>query len=207
MLSRKKIRLLVQVREFFSRERIKFVYTTEKTTSHLIGDILEAARASGKEGPVAQHLVGAKLQMRFPGMSISNRSYSSTDVQTGSPDDFTVQDTAFHVTVAPVAGVFERCVANLNEGKCAFLLVPARSVEGARQNADIAASGRIDVAAIESFVGFNVNEISMFGKGASAQALGKLLNIYNSRVKETETNLSLMIDIPKNLKRQLVPAP
>ncbi len=202
MLSRKEIPLLIQVREFFSRERIKFVYAAEKTTSHLIGDILEAARASGKEGPVAQHLVGAKLQLRFPSMSISNRCYPSADEQTGRRDDFMVQDTAFHVTVAPAAGVFERCVANLNEGKCVFLLVPARSVEGARQNADIAASGRIDVAAIESFVGFNVNEISMFGKGASAQALGKLLNIYNSRVKETETDLSLVIDIPKNLKRQ-----
>ncbi len=193
--------LLVRIREFFNRERIKFVYTTEKSTSHLIGDILEAARASGKEGPVAQYLVGAKLQLRFPEISISNESYSSADEQTGRQGDFTVQDTAFHVTVAPMTAVFEKCVANLNEGKCAFLLVPARSVEGARQNADNAARGRIDVAAIESFVGFNVNEIAIFGKGASAQALAKLLDIYNTRVKETETDLSLMIDIPKNLKR------
>jgi len=198
MLSKRKP-LLAQVRELFSRERIRFVYTTEKTISYLIGDILAAARASGKEGPVAQYLVGAKLQLRFPGMSISNESYSSADEQTGRQGDFTVQDTAFHVTVAPMTAVYEKCVANLNEGKSAFLLVPARSVEGARQNADNMASGRIDVAAIESFVGFNVNEIAMFGKGASAQALLKLLEIYNSRVKEVETDLSLMIDIPKNL--------
>ena len=201
MLIKKKIPLLAQVRELFSRKRIKFVYTTEKTTSHLIGDILEAARVSGKEGPVAQYLVGAKLQLRFPDISISNKSYSAADTQAGRDGDFTVQDTAFHVTVAPVTGVFEKCVANLNQGKCAFLLVPARSVEGTRQNADNAASGRIDVSAIESFVGFNVNEVSMFGKGASAQALAKLLDIYNKRVEETETDLSLMIDIPKNLKR------
>ena len=191
--------LLARVREFFSRERIKFVFTTEKSTANLIGDILAAARASGKEGPVAQYLVGAKLQLRFPSTSISNDSSSSADQQTGRDGDFTVQDTAFHVTVAPMAAVYEKCVANLNEGKCAFLLVPTRSVEGARQNAENVASGRIDVAAIESFVGFNVNEIAMFGKGASAQALRKLLEIYNSRVKEVETDLSLMIDIPKNL--------
>jgi len=195
----KKKPLPARMRELFSRERIKFKYTTEKTTSYLIGDILEAARASGKEGPVAQYLVGAKLQLRFPKISISNDSYSAADTQAGRHGDFTVQDTAFHVTVAPTTGVFEKCVANLNQGKCAFLLVPARSVEGARQNADTAASGRIDVAAIESFVGFNVNEISTFGKGASAKALAKLLDIYNKRVKEAETDLSLMIDIPKNL--------
>lgn len=191
--------LSTQTRKLINRERIQFEYTTEKTTSYLIGDILDASRASGKEGPVAQYLVGAKLQLRFPGMSISNESFSSADQQTGRDGDFTVQDTAFHVTVAPMTAVYEKCVANLNDGKSAFLLVPARSVEGARQNADNVASGRIDVAAIESFVGFNVNEIATFGKGESAQALRKLLEIYNSRVKDVETDLSLMIDIPQNL--------
>ena len=191
--------LSAQVREVINRGRIQFEYASEKTTSYLIGDILAAARASGKEGPVAQYLVGAKLQLRFPSTSISNDSFSSADQQTGRDGDFTVQDTAFHVTVAPMAAVFEKCVANLNDGKCAILLVPTRSVEGARQNADNAASGRIDVAAIESFVGFNVNEIAMFGKGASARALLKLLEIYNARVQDVETDLSLMIDIPQNL--------
>ena len=188
-----------QVREVINRERIQFRYTSEKTTSYLIGDILAAARASGKEGPVAQYLVGATLQLRFPAISISNESYSSEDEQAGSQGDFTVQDTAFHVIVAPMTPIYKKCVANLNEGKSVLILLPARSVEGARLNADNVASGRIDVAAIESFVGFNVNEIAMFGKGASAQALRKLLEIYNSRVKDVETDLSLMIDIPKNL--------
>ena len=188
-----------QTRESTNRERIQFEYRSEKTTSYLIGDILTAARVSGKEGPVAQYLVGAKLQLRFPSIPISNDSYAAADEQTGRLGDFTVQDTAFHVTVAPMTAIFEKCVANLNEGKNAFLLVPARSVEGARQNADNIASGRIDVSAIESFVGFNVNEIAMFGKGASTKALLKLLEIYNARVKEVETDLSLMIEIPKNL--------
>lgn len=192
--------LLIRVQEFFNRERIKFVYTLEKSTAHIVGDILEATRASGKEGAVAQYLVGAKLQLRFPEIEVSNDSFSSADTQAGRHGDFLIQDTAFHVTVAPMAGVFDKCVANLNGGKRAFLLVPARSVEGARQNANSVANGRIDVAAIESFVGFNVDEISMFGKGASAKALAKLLETYNQRVQKTETDLSLMIDIPANLK-------
>jgi Domain of unknown function (DUF4928) len=182
-----------------ARDRLQFEYKTERTTAHLIGDILAASRASGKEGPVAQYLVGAKLQLRFPGIAISNDSYAAADEQTGRQGDFTVQDTAFHVIVAPMPAVFDKCVTNLNEGKNAFLLVPARSVEGARQNADNMASGRIDVAAIESFVGFNVNEIAMFGKGASTKALLKLLEIYNTRVNAVETDSSLMIEIPKNL--------
>lgn len=195
----KQTTVLARARAFIGHGRIEFKYLAEKTTAHLIGDILAAARADGKEGPVAQYLVGAKLELRFPEISISNDSYSSADQQTGRHGDFTVQDTAFHVTVAPMPGVYVKCVANLNEGKCPFLLVPARSVEGVRQNADTAATGRIDVAAIESFVGFNVNEISAFGKGASGKALRKLLDIYNKRVEQVETDLSLMINIPKNL--------
>ena len=191
--------LSTQMQESINCERIQFEYTTEKTTSYLIGEILAAARAIGKEGPVAHYLVGAKLQLRFPGISISNDSYAAADEQTGRHGNFTVQDTVFHVTVVPMTAVYEKCVANLNEGKNVFLLVPARSVEGAKLNVDNLASGGIDVAAIESFVGLNVNQIAVFGKGASAKALLKLLEIYNSRVKEVETDLSLMIDIPKNL--------
>lgn len=199
MLAKKPVGLLVHLRHFLSRERIRFVYVPEKTTTHLISDILEAARDSGKEGPVAQYLVGAKLQLRFPDVLVSNESYSSADEQTGRDGDFLLGDTEFHVTVAPMTGVYEKCLSNLNHGKRAFLLVPTRSVEGARQLANNAASGRIDVAAIESFVGFNVDEISIFGKGASAKALYNLLDIYNTRVKAVETDLSLMIDIPSNL--------
>ena len=185
--------------ELIKRERIQFEYKAERTTSYLIGDILAASRASGKEGPVAQYLVGAKLQLRFPEILISNESYSPAVEQTRSQGVFTVQDTVFYVIVAPMTAIYAKCAINLSEGKSVCILIPARSVEGARLNADNMASGRIDVAAIESFVGFNVNEIAMFGKGASAQALLNLLEIYNSRVSAVETDLSLMIEIPKNL--------
>lgn len=192
--------LLARIRDFFNQQRIKFVYSPDKSTAHLIGDILAAARLTGKEGAVAQYLVGAKLQLRFPEETISNESFSAADMQTGRHGDFSVKDTAFHVTVAPMQPVFDKCLINLQAGKRAFLLVPVGSVEGARQNANNIAAGRIDVAAIETFVGFNVDEIACFGKNAVSKALSNLLDIYNQRVSRVETDLSLMIDVPKNLK-------
>ena len=187
--------LLDAIRKFFNLERIKFVYAPDKTTTRLIEEILAVAKISKKEGPVAQHLVGAKLQLRFPKIKIANESVSAADEQTGRSGDFSIGKTAFHVTVAPMPPVFQKCLDNLNAGQRACLLVPARSVGITKDFANGQADGRIDVAAIECFVGFNVDEISEFGN----TALGKLLTLYNERVREAETDMSLLIEIPKNL--------
>ena len=82
--------LVEKVREYHNRQRIHFVYDPTKTTRQLINEILQVARETGKEGPVAQHLVGAKLQLRFPTEKISNESYSTADDQLGRPGDFVV---------------------------------------------------------------------------------------------------------------------
>lgn len=58
--------LVLQVRQFFGRERLKLTYDPSKTAIQLVEDLLMAAQRDGKEGPVAQYLVGAKLQVRFP---------------------------------------------------------------------------------------------------------------------------------------------
>lgn len=189
------IYLLGQVRRYFDRARIKFVYSPDRTTTHVIEDILAAAKRGKKEGAVAQHLVGAKLQLRFPKISITNEPVSAADEQTGRLGDFTIKRMVFHVTVAPMPAVYEKCMENLAIGKRAFLLVPRRSVEGAIHNASVCADGRIDVDAIESFVGKNVDEIAEYGE----PELFRLLTLYNERVKEAETDTSLLIEIPKNL--------
>lgn len=189
--------LLKKIREVFNRERIKFVYVSDRPTALLIGDILLAARADKKEGAVAQHLVGAKLQLRFPKINIANNPVSAADKQTGRDGDFAIQKTVFHVTVSPSDQVIEKCVANLNAGKKVFVLVPERAMVQAKYLAGEAkvAANRVHVGSIECFVGVNVDEISEFGD----TELLKLLELYNDRVREAETDLSLLIDIPKNL--------
>lgn len=187
--------LLVKIGHFFNREKIKFVYVPDRPTALLIGDILLAAQADKKEGSVAQHLVGAKLQLRFPKLSIANNAVSAADNQTGRDGDFAIRRTVFHVTVSPAELVFEKCVANLNAGKKVFVLVPQHAVGKAKFWAEEKAGGRIHVSAIECFVGVNVDEISEFGD----TELLRLLELYNDRVREVETDLSLLIEIPKNL--------
>lgn len=192
--------LVEKVREFYSRQRLKLSYDPSKSARQAVGEILSNAREVGKGGQVAQYLVGAKLQMRFPDKQIGNESYSTADEQLGRPGDFLVEDTAFHVTVAPMSGVYGRCRQNLDDGYRTFLLVPENSMIGARQNAEAIAPGKIAVESIESFVGQNIEELSSFSKSEIANGFRSLLKIYNERVDAVETDKSVLVEVPPNLR-------
>jgi len=192
--------LVEKVRDYHSRKRLTLVYDPSRTTWSAVHDLLHEAADAGKAGAVAQYLLGAKLQVRFREMAVSNDSYSAADVQTGRLGDFQIGDTAFHVTVAPNTGVFEKCKRNLDAGSRAYLLVPDDSVIGARQIAEQTAPGRIAVESIESFVANNIEELSTFAKGELVSGFRRLLETYNRRVDEVDTDKSLLIDIPANLR-------
>jgi hypothetical protein len=191
--------LVVKVIEFHNRERIKMVYDPSKSTWQNLLGLLSAARETGKEGPVAQHLIGAKLQLRFPDVAVGNESYSTADDQLGRPGDFYIGDTVFHVTVAPMPPVYEKCRDNLEKGFRVYLLVPERASTGARQNAEFMIPGRIAVESIESFVGQNIEELSYFTREKLRNGFRHLLETYNARVDEAETDKSMLIDMPRNL--------
>lgn len=148
---------------------------------------------------MAQYLVGAKLQLRFPDVAIENKSYSTADDQLGRPGDFLVGNTAFHVTVAPMPAVYEKCKRNIAEGYRVYLLVPDRALAGARQNAELTVPDRIAVESIESFIGQNIEELSTFTKDKLADGFLRLLETYNQRVDTIENDKSMLIEIPPNL--------
>ena len=191
--------LVERVREFHNLQRLEIIYDPAKSTWQSIHDLLRRAAEGGKDGPVAQYLVGAKLQLRFPDLEISNESYSTADMQRGRPGDFRVGDTVFHVTVSPMTAVYEKCKRNLDQGLKVYLLVPERLVAGTKQNAELQAAGRIVAQSLEGFVSQNIDELSRFSNSEVKKAFRQLLELYNTRVNATETNKSMMIEIPSNL--------
>lgn len=191
--------LLVALKKRRAKEPVRFAFDQAKSTWQAISDLLGLARESGKEGMVAQYLVGAILALRFPELTVENLSYSTADNRLGRPGDFYLGSTAFHVTVAPMPAVFEKCQKNIAEGYRVYLLVPDRAVIGARQTAEGIMSGRIAVESIESFVGNNVEELAQFSKDRLKEGMKRLIDEYNRRVNEVETDKSLLIDVPKNL--------
>ena len=191
--------LVEKIREYHGQQRIEIEYDPSKTTSQTISDLLTKTKETGKDGPVAQYLVGAKLALRFPDRKIGNESYSTADGQLDRPGDFYVGDTAFHVTVTPGTKVIERCRENLQNGLRVYLLVPLAKVEAARQLVELERPGRISVESIETFVGQNLDELSTFTADGLLTGFKRLVDMYNRRVEAVETNKSLKIKLPKNL--------
>lgn len=192
--------LVDRVRDFHNRQKIKFTFDPSLSTWHIVHNLLSEAVVVGKAGYVAQHLVGAKLQLRFPDIEVSNEGGSTADMQTQRPGDFLIGHTAFHVTVAPMHPVFEKCRYNIQQGFRPFLLVPDNKLIGARQIAEQTCDQQIAVESIESFVSQNINEISAFSKDKLTESFKDMVFLYNCRVDQAETDKSLMIELPSNLQ-------
>ncbi|MEO7020389.1 MAG: DUF4928 family protein [Ktedonobacteraceae bacterium] len=194
--------LVEKVKEFHSRERLKCVYDPSISTWQTIANVLEIAKKDNKAGPVAQHLVGAKLKLRFPEEPIGRESYSTADKQLGRLRDFRVGTTAFHVTMAPMSAVYDKCARNISNGYRPYLLVPYSTLVGTRQIIEGSPEkGKVVAESIESFVSQNIEELANFSADRLAYGLFCLFTEYNNRIEETEADKSLSIEIPPNLVR------
>lgn len=192
--------LIAKVRAFFDRQRLEVEISLQVSALQNIAVVLDAARERKVAGAVAQHLVGAKLQLRFPSQQVENHSHTTADIQLGRPGDFLIGDTTFHVTVSPTEAVVKKCAENLRQGYRTLLLVPETTLAAARQLVEIQGLKPLTaVYSIESFIAQNLEEISEFGQPKLRQSFKSFLETYNRRVAEAETDLSLLIDIPGNL--------
>lgn len=189
--------------QYFNRQRIEAELDHRRPMKFAVRMLLRAARERGgtTAGALAQHLVGAKLSLRFPAQEISNESYTTADQQTERPGDFLVGDTAIHVTMSPGENVISnRCKANLRAGFRSLVLVPEDRVAAAGQLVDNAElEGQVAVNSIEDFVGQNIEEIAGFSDQGIKSGLRDLLECYNERVQAVESDPSLQIAIPENL--------
>ena len=190
-----------KARDIFNAEKISFDFRLGMTSREMVGAILASAGKRLRKGEVAEYLVGAKLSLRFPDYDIRNSAASAADHQTEEQGDFQINDCIFHVSVAPNRGHYDKCLRNLADGLRVFLLVPDDMVVGTRQNAQLDTDGRVSVESIESFVSQNIEELSDFEGKRVAYNIRRLLDRYNHRVAEVETDLSLQVRIPVALEK------
>ena len=191
--------LVERARDIFNADWIAFDYSPGTSSREIVGKILSAARERHKAGDVAEYLVGAKLALRFPAYDIRNSAASAADVQTEEQGDFQINDSVFHVSVAPNRGHYDKCKINLTNGLRVFLLVPDERLVGARQSVEIEVGNGVSVLSIESFVSQNIEELAEFAGSRVSQNLKALLEKYNERVTAVETDLSLRIAIPASM--------
>ena len=191
--------LVNRAQDIFNANWISFDYSPGGSSREIISRILQAAKERQKSGEVAEYLVGAKLALRFPLHNIRNSAASAADEQAHQQGDFQINDCIFHVTVAPNLGHYDKCRSNIANGFRVFILVPDDRLSGARQNAEQEIGDGISVESIQSFVSQNIEELSEFAGKRVAQSVRRLLEKYNERVSQVETDLSLRIKIPASL--------
>lgn len=193
--------------DFYSKQRIKVDIDSAKPVSCFVRSVLDAAelRDDKPTGTVAQHLVGAKLELRFPEKEIGRDNANAADVQTNRSGDFQIGTTAFHVTVSPMAKLVGRCIENIHDGLRPYVVVPDDKVGFTRGLFESEGIGtQVQVQGIETFVGTNIEELAQFDGAAVRKELISLVRQYNARIEDIEPDQSLQILEPKWMEKLAV---
>lgn len=188
------------IRAYFAADKLQPALNPGGSSTTNVAMILSTAQQRNQVGQVAQHIVGAKLELRYPGEHIDNYSYSTADAPTGRQGDFLLGSTVFHVTMAASAPLVRKCRRNLRQGYRVVVLVPESRREGAAQIMGTEGlNDHVTVMGIETFVGQNIEEMAKFDRRELEALLRRLLEVYNARVQQAEPDPSLQIEIPANL--------
>ena len=180
---------------WISRQNLKIACDRQQSPSAWVHSILQEAKGRSG-GKVEQHLVGAKLEQRHPETQVPNFPSHAADTVTHRDGDFTVGSTCYHVTATPGLAVVRKAATNLGKGLLPVLLVPRDQVAKARNLAEEeGVHERIEVFAIEDFVGQNIIEMSKGQQAEFSATLKAIIEKYNRRLQEVETDLSLKIEL------------
>ncbi len=176
-------KLLASLLMYSDHFQIEAQYEPAMSTEKFVKLVLSKATPK-TSGAIAQHLVGAKLELRFPDIDVTNHSASTADAPTERSGDFIIGDTVFHVTMAPQDLIFLKCKRNLVAGYRVYLLVPEGRLQLALRKAKaFEVENDIVMKSIESFIGQNIDELGMFSTKLLRQELRKLIDVYNRRIQ------------------------
>lgn len=188
-------RFVSQANEWLNRPSLELDVERRLAPGAWIRTILE--RVKGRSGGVVeQHLIGAKLERRFEGVAVPNHPAHAADVQTDRKGDFVLGNTVYHVTATPSVGVIQKCALNVIRGEHPILLVPEERKAAAIALAELqSVETQISIVSIEEFLALNIIELAIGQQINFFNVLEQIITIYNRRLEEVETDLSLKINV------------
>ena len=192
-----------RVRAFFSGQPLRIKLDPGMGIQAVVRDLINQAAKREMEyagrwyaGTLIEHLVGAVIDCGFGQGTVAHHSASAADQPSGRSGDFSMGDTAIHVTTTPGEAVLQRCAGNLDAGLRPILVVRGRSVGTASDLANNAGiDDRVDVVSIEQLVSLAVLALGGSDADARRAALRRIVARYNEIVSEFETDPSLRIDL------------
>ena len=192
-----------RVKEHFAAKPFRLRFDAAKGFQAIIQDLLAQAKKRQQEatgtmyqGAILQHLVGAKLELAMPELTIDHNGFSVADAVSDRSGDFVIGDSIIHITTSPGEAVIRKCQRNLEAGAKPIILTLVEGVTVAKVLAgNVGLAGRIDIMDAEQFLAANLHELSLFKTSAHLMTLEKLIETYNRIVADNETDLSLRIEI------------
>ncbi|ACL23393.1 DUF4928 family protein [Chloroflexus aggregans] len=181
--------------EWLKRQSLKIDVDRRQAPTTWVNVIIENSKGHSG-GIVEQHLVGAKLARRFRNLSIPNYPAHAGDSQTERAGDFEISKMVYHVTSAPSRNVLQKCASNIRVGLYPVLLVPREQESKARVLAqDEGIDKELTIISIEDFVALNIIELATDESKDFFAVLKEIIEIYNKRLSEVESDLSLQIEV------------
>ena len=181
--------------DWLKRQNLKLDIDRRQAPTNWVNVIVENAKGRSG-GIVEQHLVGAKLAKRFKGIAIPNHPAHAGDKQTERLGDFAISKLVYHVTATPSKGVLQKCAENLKGGFHPILLIPSEQEAKARVYAeDEGIKRELTIISIENFIALNIIEVAAEENKDFFSVLKEIVEIYNKRLAEVETDLSLIIEV------------
>ncbi len=181
--------------DWLERQNLKLDIDRRQAPSTWIHTIVENAKQRSG-GVVEQHLIGAKLERRFKGVAIPNHPAHAGDRQTFKVGDFEISKLVYHVTATPSRNVIQKCAENVRGGLHPILLVPSEQENKARILAqEEGIDKELSIISIEAFVALNIIELATDENKDFFDVLKEIVEIYNKRLEEVETDLSLKIQV------------
>ena len=182
-------------KEWIGRQNLELDINRRNAPTTWVNVILENAKGRSG-GVVEQQLVGAKLARRLKNTVIPNHPAHAADRQTERAGDFVISQLVYHVTAAPSRDVLHKCAGNVRSALQPVLLVPAEQENRAHILAqDEGIEKDLAIISIECFIATNILEIASEEGKDLFSILREIVDIYNKRLREVETDLSLLIEV------------
>jgi hypothetical protein len=192
-----------RVREYFATLPFKLKRDRGISVRVLVRDVLAQARKRQSQRPgstiagtVLQHLVAAKLKCLLGGAAPRPHKASEADTSRSKSADFTVGETAIHVTLTPSEALIEKCASNLSSGLTPVIITLTEAVPQAVLLGETKGiAERLEVWSVEQFVSTNVHERGGFSPSKVSIEIGRLVENYNWVIAELNEEQSLKIEV------------
>lgn len=186
-------------RQQLQAEAIRIRIDQRQSPLTWVRQILEAKRDRSR-GVLEQHLVGAKLEARFPERQIPALPVHAADLHTRRSGDYELQTSkhtiVIHVTAQPSSALLEKCKENLRQGQLPLIITLREKEQHALALAEDRGIGdQVMVTPIDHFIATNLIEMALASGSPLIEVFQQLIEIYNHRIETAETDWSRKVQI------------